>query len=215
MICAWLNFDNRKDKVRNWVRKNFCLALFPVLLSGCVIVAQNFDKSYSYSGDNAKGLVALLDIRIKSDATVILQEVDIVNRRFTGHSEVLNSLNSVKTPAYHMKQIPPGNYAVLLIGTDSTIGTTRYILNRCNGPILEIFSVQKGKVNSVEVGKLKLGNDVASPALSRILKNHPKVTAPIGQAKLKGYIDARGIECRDLTRRKDNLRILKAKPKSD
>ncbi|MCG8491383.1 MAG: hypothetical protein MI743_07185 [Sneathiellales bacterium] len=184
-------------------------------MSGCALTSQNFDKNYTYGSDNPKGLVALLDIRIKSDATVVLQEVDIVNRRFTGRSEVLTRLNSVRTPAYHMKQIVPGNYAMVLIGTYSTLGTVKYVLNRCNGPILEIFSVKKGRVNSVEVGKLKPGNNMPSPALSRILKDYPKVTAPIGQAKLKGYIDARGLECREMTNSKEKLRITKQKPFSN
>ena len=186
--------------------------LFSVILSGCLSTSPALNEKYAFHADSKKGLVAILDARVKSSSSIVLFEVDVEKKVFTGQEEVFDNLTSVKTPAYHMKRIPPGNYALVLIQSNNTIGLVRSLSNLCNGPIIEIFNVQPGKVSSVEVRKLKPGRSISSPALSKILRKYPRITAPIGQAELKGYIDANGIPCKQLLFFEKQLKIIKVKP---
>ncbi|USG60959.1 hypothetical protein NBZ79_17515 [Sneathiella marina] len=184
---------------------------FLFVLTACA--TPKLDGNFKYAADNPKGMIAVLDYRVTQKAQVTIRRIEINKSRILGKAYVLGRRGTVSTPAYHLMEIPAGTYVVVAITTSSRIGYTRYVKNRCYTPALEIFEVQPGTVNSVEIGKLAAGKNVKSPDLEKILRPYPGITAPIRQAKLRGYASVKGISCKSLMRDDVDVKILVNQPK--
>ena len=154
-------------------------------------------------------MIAVLDYRIRRGAIVTIRSVNMAKGELFGKAYILGDNKTISTPAYHMKELPAGTYAITAITTSSQVGFRRYISNKCFTPLLEVFEIATGKVNAVKVGKLKPGISVPAPELDKILKSFPGITAPVKQANLLGYLHVKGKDCHDLMRENIKLKILK------
>jgi len=194
--------------------KSGILAVLCLLfLSACTSPRQDQKPAFSVSNPNA--LIAVLDFRIKSRTIAVIRQVDMEKGELYGNSIILGDDKTSRTPAYLLREIPPGTYAITHTITTSRQPYRTNVLCRVYKPAIEVFDVSSGKVSEVKVGHLKPGFTVAAPDLEKVLKSYPEITAPIQQAALMGLLDTKSLptdSCQSLRYDTYKLKLLKIKP---
>ncbi|MFC4273046.1 hypothetical protein GQF03_07645 [Sneathiella chungangensis] len=187
-----------------------------LLLNACA--APKLDQNFSYSASSQNAMIAVLDYRIKPTALAVIRSVNMENGELYGRAIILGDNKTTKTPAYHLKEIPPGKYVIAQIIVTSRLPFSTHTLYKCYRPTLEVFEVEAGKVNAVKVGKLEPGNSRPAPDLEKILRSFGGITAPVGQAKLLGYLSTKNLadgQCENMRRGNYKFEVLKLKPGTD
>lgn len=203
IVPAYVYCKIRFETMKSGIFAVLCL----VLLNACA--APKLDQNFIYSAASPNAMIAVRDYRIKKGATVTIRKVNMATGELFGRALILGDNKTTSTPAFHMKELPPGVYSIVAITTTSQVGFRRYVNHKCYSPILEVFEISAGKINAVKVGKLRPGTSLPEPELDKILSTFAGITAPVRQAKLLGYLDVKGRECRSKMREDIKVKVLK------
>ncbi|MAZ04045.1 MAG: hypothetical protein CMN56_13015 [Sneathiella sp.] len=182
-----------------------------LLLTACA--APKIEK-VTYSAASPNAMIAVLDYRIKTNSVAIIRKVDMAKGEVYGKPYFLRDKETTSTPAYLLKELPSGTYAITQTITQSVMPFRTSTLCKLYKPAIEVFEIFPGKVNEVKLGHLKPGVGVTAPDLEKVLKSFPGISAPVQQAQLLGLLETKTLpndKCMGLRNDTYKLKLLKIK----